>query len=127
MSRVPQPAALLPTLLLPTLLLAASLASAPAHADEADEAEPVAPLTVLQPAETGRYEPPTDALQGVTAERDWNERRQWRYGTDRLFPLTKGLSETGMPTAARWALYPFTIALDAGNFVFSALGGLYGN
>ncbi len=125
MSRMPVLAALLPT-----LLLAAFLGSAPAHADEASEAEPVRPVgpaTMLQPAETGRYEPPTDGLQGVTAERDWQERRQWRYGTDRLFPLTKGLSEAGVPPLARWPLYPFTIAFDAGNFVFSALGGLYGN
>ena len=68
-----------------------------------------------------------EAFTGAAARRDWNDRHRWHYGTQNLYPLTRGLGETGIPAWARWPLYPFTAVLDTGNLVFGAIGGLYGD
>jgi hypothetical protein len=64
---------------------------------------------------------------GIAARQDWQSRRTWGYGSQNLYPLTRGMQEAGIPRWARWPLYPFTAAFDTGNVVFSAIGGLYGD
>jgi hypothetical protein len=127
-----------------TCLLAASSLAAP-HAARADEAsaegvevpapEPAAPEAAapgVQPyplagEELGRYALPPAESAGLTPEQDWQQRRPWRYGTQNLFPLTRGMAEAGIPSVARWPLYLFTVPFDTGHLFFGALGGLYGD
>lgn len=68
---------------------------------------------------------PTD--DGPTPEEAWDDEHGWRYGTDYLFPLTRGGGEAGLPTWGRIVLSPITIALDTGLLPFGALAGLFGD
>jgi hypothetical protein len=109
------------------------LAPAAAWGDEAPEPAPVeiespsGAATQLLPAPPVPGESSEAAYTGRAAVRDWQQRRRWRYGTQNLFPLTRGMEEAGIPKGVRWALHPFTVAFDAGNAVFGAIGGLYGD
>jgi hypothetical protein len=80
-----------------------------------------APALERRPLEAG------GAFTGRVAREDWQSRRPWHYGTQQLFPLTRGMAEAGIPAPLRWPLYPFTVAFDTGNAVFGAIAGLYGN
>lgn len=109
------------------------LAGGAALADEvrAPEAEvPQTPAAEL-PQETAaalQREPlEGQPLTGRAAREDWQSRRPWHYGTQQLFPLTRGMAEAGIPAPARWPLYPFTVAFDTGNAVFGAIAGLFGD
>jgi hypothetical protein len=127
-----------------TCLFAAGSLAAP-HAARADEpsaeavelpapeaalAEP-APAAVQPYALAGdeleRYALPPAESAGLTAVEDWQRRRPWRYGTQNLFPLTRGMAEAGIPPVARWPLYVLTVPFDTGHLFFGALGGLYGD
>ena len=68
---------------------------------------------------------PTD--DGLTPEEAWDDEHGWRYGTDYLFPLTRGGGEAGLPTWGRIVLSPITVALDTGMLPFGALAGLFGD
>ena len=68
---------------------------------------------------------PTD--DGLTPEEAWDDEHGWRYGTDYLFPLTRGGGEAGLPTWGRIVLSPITVALDTGLLPFGALAGLFGD
>lgn len=68
---------------------------------------------------------PTD--DGPTPEEAWDDEHGWRYGTDYLFPLTRGGGEAGLPTWGRIVLSPITVALDTGLLPFGALAGLFGD
>ncbi len=68
---------------------------------------------------------PTD--DGLTPEEAWDDEHGWRYGTDYLFPLTRGGKEAGLPTWGRIVLSPITVALDTGMLPFGALAGLFGD
>ncbi len=119
------------TTVLAALTLAALCVPTIVQADETGAAGaadvPQRPLSMLQPVVVGRYEPPDDEFSGLSAEQDWQRRHSWRFGEDRLFSLTRGMEDAGIPEMARWPLYPFTAAFDFGNAVFSAIGGLYGD
>jgi len=69
----------------------------------------------------------TEGEPGLTAREDWQRRRKWRYGTQSLLPLTRGMKEAGIPEGARWPLYVFTVPFDTGQAFFGAIGGLYGD
>ena len=75
--------------------------------------------------ELGAGSLPTD--EGSTPEEAWNDQREWRYGTDYLFPLTRGGDEAGLPQWGRIVLSPITVALDLGMLPFGALAGLFGD
>jgi len=62
-----------------------------------------------------------------TAIADWNAQRTWSYGTDQLMPLTRGMAEAGIPPAARWPLYLFTVPFDLVQLPIAAIAGLYGS
>ncbi|MEE2679643.1 MAG: hypothetical protein VX546_13770 [Myxococcota bacterium] len=99
-----------------------------ALADDGPASEPVP----VPQATTGEFTPVSDrvrpeAFDDHLAIEDWNAQRRWSYGTDRLMPLTRGLPETGLPPAARWPLYLFTVPFDLVQLPVAAIGGLYGN
>jgi hypothetical protein len=68
---------------------------------------------------------PTD--EGPTPQEAWSDSRHWRYGTDYLFPLTRGGDETGMPTWGRILASPVTVAIDAALLPFGLIAGLFGD
>ena len=58
----------------------------------------------------------------------WGEQNPWRYNTDYLFQLTRGLEEAGV--RRRWGrilLQPLTAPIDLVALPFTALGGLFGD
>ena len=84
------------------------------------EAEPTGMATELQVGSPASYD-------GMTPEAAWADSRGWRYGTDYLFPLTRGGDEAGLPTWGRIVLSPITVALDTGMLPFGAVAGLFGD
>jgi len=65
--------------------------------------------------------------EGPTPEEAWDTGHGWRYGTDYLFPLTRGADEAGLPPWGRIVLSPITVALDLGMLPIGALAGLFGD
>jgi hypothetical protein len=68
-----------------------------------------------------------DPFTGRLAREDWSERRPWRYGTQHLFPLTRGMDDAGVPSWGRWPLYLFTVPFDVAHAPLGAVAGLYGD
>lgn len=93
-----------------------------ALAAQADELQPLGTAQALSSA-TGGPEPFDDraAIEG------WNDQRGWSYGTDQFMPLTRGMEDAGIPPAARWPLYLFTVPFDLLQLPFAAIAGLYGS
>lgn len=115
------------TALASALGVALALATGGALADETDAPEvdvPAAQHSVRTIAEASSTAQP---FTGRAARADWQRRRPWGYGTQQLYPLTRGMEDAGIPTWLRWPLYPFTAAFDTGNLAFSAIGALYGD
>jgi hypothetical protein len=57
----------------------------------------------------------------------WREDRDWRYSTDYLFGVTRGLSEQGMPRWCEGAAWIATVPFDIANLPFAAIAGLLGD
>jgi hypothetical protein len=89
-------------------------AEEPAAAPEPRALPPVAPL-------------PPQGNFGDRAIEDWSDRTPWGYGTDYLFPLTRGMEAAGVPRWARYPLYPLTVPLDLIQLGVGAIGGLWGD
>ena len=68
-----------------------------------------------------------DPFTGELAREDWCERRPWAYGTQHLFPLTRGMDDAGVPPWGRWPLYLFTVPFDVAHAPLGAVAGLYGD
>ena len=51
----------------------------------------------------------------------------WSYSTYYIYPLTRHIDESGVSGSWRYALYPFTVALDTAQLPFGALAGLFGD
>ena len=68
-----------------------------------------------------------EVFTGVLARQDWHERRPWRYGTQNLFQLTRGMEDAGVPPWGRWPLYVISVPLDVAHLPLGALAGLYGD
>lgn len=64
---------------------------------------------------------------GDVAVEDWQARDSFGFGTDMIFPLTRGLGDAGVPPLARWPLYPFTVPFDLGHLAFGTVAGLWGD
>jgi hypothetical protein len=109
-------------------------ASAEADAQAAAEAAEAAPM-LDEPVPSDAPPVPEDPalaaeselFTGVLAREDWRDRRPWRYGTQHLFPLTRGMEDAGIPPWGRWPLYLFSVPLDAAHAPLGALAGLYGD
>jgi hypothetical protein len=50
----------------------------------------------------------------------------WEYDSYYIFPLTRHMSDSGLPTAGQYALYPFAFVIDLGSCPLGALAGLAG-
>ena len=50
----------------------------------------------------------------------------WEYDTYYIFPLTRHMSDSGLPRAGQIALYPLAFVIDLGQWPFGALAGLAG-
>jgi len=112
------------------LCAALVLAAAGSAADDTGPAAEVELPQASQPTGALETEGMGDEPQpftGTSARQDWQQRRTWGYGSQNLYPLTRGMEDAGIPGWARWPLYPFTALFDTGNLAFSAIGGLYGN
>ncbi len=85
------------------------------------------------PAASDHHESPDSALgeekaAEKTAMEAWGDQNPWRYNTDYLFLLTRGLEDAGVERPwARFGLYVLTVPLDIADLPFSALGGLFGD
>jgi hypothetical protein len=105
-------------------------AQAEAAAEEAQVApmldEPV-PSDAPPVPEDAALAAESDSFTGWLARQDWRERRPWRYGTQNLFPLTRGMEDAGVPPWGRWPLYVVSVPLDVAHLPLGALAGLYGD
>jgi hypothetical protein len=70
---------------------------------------------------------PPGESRASTEAGDREDRREWRYDTYYLFPLTRHMDEAGIPPACRIPLYPFTVAFDLFQLPFGAIAGLFGD
>jgi hypothetical protein len=86
-----------------------------------EEAETAQPMAETHPTAPVDRDPSEEAIA------DWNGRRGWSYGTDYLFPLSRGMREAGIPRGARIPLYLFTVPLDVVQLPLGAIAGLYGS
>ncbi len=57
----------------------------------------------------------------------WREGREWRYSTEYLFGVTRGLEDQNIPPFCEYAAWVVTIPFDIANLPFSALAGLFGD
>jgi hypothetical protein len=57
----------------------------------------------------------------------WRDGRVWRYNTEYLFGVTRGLKDQAIPTMCERAAWVVTVPLDIVNLPFTALAGLFGD
>ena len=57
---------------------------------------------------------------------DWRNQQVWRYSTDYLFGVTRGLEAQNIPRLCRRAAWIVTVPLDVANLPFAAAAGLFG-
>ena len=105
---------------------ALAVAAGNAFADVVDAPEVEVPQQATV-SEIAKASVEVQPFTGAAARADWQDRRSWGYGTQQLYPLTRGMQDATIPTWLRWPLYPFTALLDTGNLAFSAIGALYGD
>ena len=58
---------------------------------------------------------------------EWRDQRDWRYSTDYLFGVTRGLEQQNIPLLCRRAAWIVTLPLDVANLPFAAAAGLFGD
>lgn len=116
---------------------ASGAADASAETDRVVDSEPPDPYVIE--AETELDAKATGDLSNVakagefsvapeaSANDLWNDQNPWRYGTDYIFPLTRGLDETGLPDTLQSAAMILTVPLDVANLPFGVVAGLFGS
>ncbi len=57
----------------------------------------------------------------------WRDGRAWRYNTDYLVGVTRGLRDQQIPLWCEGAAWAVTVPFDIANLPFSALAGLFGD
>lgn len=116
---------------LATMMLLALAATPSAHADEMGGD----PVTVSAPesaapargARGGQPVPEPDGGRFDGAIDHWNDQRPWRYGTQYLYGLTRGMDDAGVPRPAQYVLGVFTAIADTANLPIAAIAGLFGS
>ena len=93
------------------MIAALALAPLPARADVSD-----APLRKDFPK-------PSDN----PALEEWREGRHWRYNTEYLFGVTRGLKDQNIPPYCEKTAWILTVPFDIANLPFTALAGLFGD
>lgn len=93
------------------IVSAFALAPPPTHADVSDESlRKDFPMSSDNPA-----------LE------QWRDARIWRYNTDYLFGVTRGLRDQAIPLWCEGASWVVTVPIDIANLPFTALAGLFGD
>ena len=93
------------------MVAALALAPPPARADISDE-----PLRKDFPK-------PDDN----PALEQWRAGREWRYNTEYIFGVTRGLKNENIPPMCERAAWILTVPFDIANLPFTALAGLFGD
>lgn len=57
----------------------------------------------------------------------WRDGRSWRYNTEYLFGVTRGLKDQNIPPWCEGAAWIVTVPFDIANLPFTALAGLFGD
>jgi hypothetical protein len=57
----------------------------------------------------------------------WQDQRPWRYGTQYLFPLTRGMDDAGIHGWVRFPVGALTVLFDAAHLPIGAVAGLFGS
>jgi len=57
----------------------------------------------------------------------WQASQPWRYSTDYLFGVTRGLKDQQIPPWCERAAWLVTVPFDVANLPFAALAGLFGD
>ena len=57
----------------------------------------------------------------------WRDGRGWRYNTEYLFGVTRGLKDQDIPPWCEGAAWVVTVPFDIANLPFTALAGLFGD
>jgi hypothetical protein len=83
------------------------------------EGEPVRSITPQTP---GGWGDPT----GEIAIDDWQRQNPYGYGTDVIFPLTRGVMAADLDLWAKIPVYPLAAIFDVIQLPIGALGGLWG-
>ncbi len=121
--------------LLPILLSLSLLGAAGASADDPGEADLVpvpleVPAAVEDPVPAAiRYGTPSGPhvpADGRAAIDAWDDVRGYRYGTDYLFPFTRGMDDAGIRGWARYPAAVLTVPLDVALLPVGAIAGLWG-
>ena len=67
---------------------------------------------------------PSSSQSAAGLEEPYDE--SWEYDPYYIFPLTRYMSDSGLPSAGQYALYPFAFVIDLGIWPLGALAGLAG-
>ena len=57
----------------------------------------------------------------------WRDGRVWRYSTEYIFGVTRGLKKENIPPFCEGAAWIVTVPFDIVNLPFTALAGLFGD
>ena len=90
---------------------ALALAPLPAHADASNE-----------PLRKGFPKPGDNP-----ALEQWRDGRGWRYNTEYIFGVTRGLKDQNIPPFCEGAAWIVTVPFDIANLPFTVLAGLFGD
>jgi hypothetical protein len=63
---------------------------------------------------------------GEIAIEDWQRQNPYGYGTDVIFPLTRGVRDADLELWAKIPVYPVAAIFDVIQLPIGALGGLWG-
>jgi len=86
-------------------------------------APPLAQAEMTDDSLRKNYPKPSDN----SALQQWRDSRSWRYSTDYLFGVTRGLKDQAIPPWCGRAAWIVTVPFDIANLPFGALAGLFGD
>ena len=61
------------------------------------------------------------------ALQQWRDGRDWRYSTEYIFGVTRGLKDQNIPPMCEGVAWIVTVPFDIANLPFTALAGLFGD
>ena len=61
------------------------------------------------------------------ALKQWRDGRDWRYNTEYIFGVTRGLKDENIPPMCERVAWIVTVPFDIANLPFTVLAGLFGD
>jgi hypothetical protein len=61
------------------------------------------------------------------ALQQWRDERVWRYNTEYIFGVTRGLKDENIPPMCERVAWIVTVPFDIANLPFTVLAGLFGD